>query len=179
MGRFIAILRGINVSGQKKIVMAELRELLVELNFENIETYIQSGNILFESKESDSDQLASSIHNIILKHYGFEVPVIVRKGNDYVEIQKETPFLKRNDSLDIKLLHVTFLKETPSAEKLNAIKELNYSPDEFDIIGNEVYLYCPGGYGKTKLSNAFFESKLKVPATTRNWKTITHLAKLS
>lgn len=174
MESYIAILRGINVSGQKKIKMEDLRQLLAGLNFHNIRTYIQSGNVIFEHEKSDPLELAKQIEHKIFDKYGFEVPVIVKTATELEHILHNNPFLKGRKE-DESRLHVTFLAEEPGQELLNKIKGTDYKPDEFIISDQAIYLFCPNGYGRTKLTNNFFENKLQVTATTRNWKTVNKL----
>lgn len=179
MATHISILRGINVSGQKKILMADLKALYEGLGFENVTTYIQSGNVIFTAQKSlTHKELVEKIGAAIFKKYGFEVPVIVRTVAEMESVLAANPLFKEKN-IDIEKLHVTFLEEEPSAENIKLTKELDYSPDKFIILGKEVYLYCPNGYGISKLSNTFFENKLKVKATTRNWKTVNQLVMLA
>lgn len=178
MESYIAILRGINVSGQKKIKMEDLRQSLAELNFHDIQTYIQSGNVIFQQQKSNPLDLARQIAHQISAKYGFEVPVIVKTIADLEHILHNNPFLKDRRE-DESRLHVTFLSEKPGEELLNNIKELDYKPDEFMISDQAIYLFCLNGYGRTKLTNNFFENKLNVTATTRNWKTVNKLAEIA
>ncbi len=178
METVIAILRGINVSGKNKIPMVELKALFEKAGFNNVMTYIQSGNVVFQSNEKASKKLEEKISQMILKKWKYNVPVIVRNSNEMQTVVDSNPFLKMK-GIDLEKLHVTFLSEIPAKENLEKIKQYSYSPDEFIIENREVFLSCPGGYGNTKLSNAFFESKLKVTATTRNWRTVNELLRLS
>ncbi|MBL4715687.1 MAG: DUF1697 domain-containing protein [Bacteroidia bacterium] len=179
MKKQIAILRGINVGGKRKILMADLKELFVDLGFEDIQTYIQSGNVMFNSSEKkDNILIADEIEQSIFKEYGFTVPVIVISVNELNKAIAENPFFKK-DSIDIDRLHLTFLKEIPENEKLQNIKSYNYSPDKYEIKERNVFIYCSAKYSDSKLTNTFFESKLKVSATTRNWKTVISLSELS
>jgi uncharacterized protein (DUF1697 family) len=179
METYISILRGINVSGQKKILMADLKALYEKLEFENVTTYIQSGNVIFNTPKHISDtDIAQRIEQAIFKKYSFKVPVIVRTSEEMESVVAANPLLKQKN-IDVEKLHVTFLEQEPSAERTRLTKDLDYSPDKFVILGKEVYLYCPNGYGVSKLSNAFFENKLKVKATTRNWKTVNTLVSLA
>jgi uncharacterized protein (DUF1697 family) len=174
METYIALLRGINVSGQKMIKMGDLIKALEELNFSNIRTYIQSGNIIFQSDKTDPSQLAVKISGKISDHFRFEVPVVIRTLAELEQVSENNPFLlSRNE--DVNKFHVTFLAEGPDPVDLKKIEENSFLPDEFIISGKEVYLFCPNGYGRTKLTNTFFENKLKSTATTRNWKTIRQL----
>lgn len=177
MKTYISILRGINVSGQKLIKMEALRQMLSEIGFNDVQTYIQSGNVLFKSKQTDEAKLAGKIEKEIKKQYGFEVPVIVKEINELKEIVHKNPFLK-DASKDISLMHVTFLSGIPAVENFDKIKNIQSQQDEFQLVEKSIYLYCPNGYGNTKLNNNFFESKLKVTATTRNWRTINELIKI-
>lgn len=178
MEKYIAILRGINVSGQKKIKMDDLRSLMEELKLKNVQTYIQSGNLVFEHSKVGEVELAKKIGEMLFQHYGFQVPVITRTLSEWKYVFDNNPFLNNRDE-DISKLHVTFLSDNPQQEYLNKIKEYAYPPDEFIIAGKQVYLFCPDGYGITKLSNTFFENKLKVTATTRNFKTVSKLVEMA
>ncbi|MEM6630882.1 MAG: DUF1697 domain-containing protein [Bacteroidota bacterium] len=177
MNTYIALLRGINVSGQKKIKMAELRQQLGELGLEGLQTYIQSGNLVFSSVESDSLVLAESIKHKIQEDYGFEVPTQVWGKGLWEQIFTQNPFLP-DKSEEIAKLHVTLLAEIPTAEQLSVVSQVHFPPDEFICKDQAIYLYCPNGYGRTKLTNTFWERKLKVAATTRNWKTMTKLREM-
>jgi uncharacterized protein (DUF1697 family) len=178
MKTYIALLRGINVSGHRMIKMDELKKILGELNYTNIRTYIQSGNIIFESENKEPASLEKQIEEKILNHFDFQVPVAIRTRSELDNIYNNNPFLgKRSEPTD--KLHVTFFPEQPDKEQLNKIEGLLFLPDEFIASGREVYLLCPNGYGQTKLTNQFFENKLKLTATTRNWKTIETLLQMS
>lgn len=179
MTTYISILRGINVSGQKKVLMADLKELYASLGFTEVTTYIQSGNVIFKtSGDLSAGDLCNKIEKAIEGRYKFQVPVIIRNAGEINAILSSNPFLAEK-GIDPERLHVTFLGKDPQPSELSAILKFDYPPDRFAIIGKEVYLYCPGGYGNTKLSNSFFENKLKVTATTRNWKTVGKLAELA
>ncbi len=179
MTKYISILRGINVGGKRKILMADLRELYKSLGFENIVTYIQSGNVIFESKKKNANNtFTKKIKEAIFEKYGFDVPVIIRSVEEIKNILKKNPFLKK-EGVQIENLCVTFLSEVPSEENLEKIKTYDYSPDLFQIIEDNTFLFIEGKYHKSKLTNNFFEKKLKVSATTRNWKTVLKLLELS
>jgi uncharacterized protein (DUF1697 family) len=176
---FISILRGINVGGNKKILMPELKTMYEALGFSDVTTYIQSGNVVFNSRDKFSDQeISSIISQGIVQKFHFEVPVIVRTIEDLQNVLHTNPFPK-DKSLLLEKMHVTFLAEQPQDARLETILQFDFLPDKFTVIGKEVYLYCPGGYGETKLSNTFFENKLKVTATTRNWNTVNKLMEIA
>ena len=178
MQTYIAILRGINVSGHKIIKMDTLRGLFENLQFKKVKTYIQSGNVVFQDKSTDPEVLQSRISKKILDEFSFVVPVIVKNKDELAIIVKNNPFLAKKGK-DITKLHVTFLSAEPNKADIEKIREGEYGTDEFMISGQTIYLYCPNTYGDTKLSNTFFEKKLKVTATTRNWKTVNELLKIA
>lgn len=178
MQTYIALLRGINVSGQKKIKMAEFRSQLEEDGFQEVETYIQSGNVIFSHKPEEEKILAKKMADLILEKYGFEVPVLVLIIDYLKQVFEQNPFTQKSPE-DIKTLHVTLCAETPQNELVAALQENSYSPDEWILQDKAIYLNCPNGYGRTKLTNTFFERKFKVSATTRNWKTMTKLLEMT
>ena len=179
METYISLLRGINVSGQNKILMADLKALYQDLGFQNVTTYIQSGNVVFTHHSPLSNQeLAKEIENAIQQKYNFLVPVIIRKAAELSQIVAANPFVA-DDTIDVERLHVTFLAEQPQTGNLEKLNTYNSPPDRFVVVGQEVFLYIPERYGDTKLSNSFFENKLKVSATTRNWKTIMQLHQMA
>ena len=171
MHTYIALLRGINVSGQKKIKMAELRQQLADLGLEDVRTYIQSGNIVFKSAETNYKVLEEKIKAKIKKDYGFDVPVLVRKAADFQAAIDRNPYLK-DENKDPKQIYFTFLSTPPSPERIKVMEEKNYDPELYTIDSTMIYLYVPNGYGRTKLSNNLFEQKLKVEATSRNLRTV-------
>jgi uncharacterized protein (DUF1697 family) len=171
---FISILRGINVGGRRKILMDDLQSLYVELGFERVITFIQSGNVIFQAEKNISDkEISSKIEGALLEKYKFEVAVIVRSLEEMEATLANNPFLSKE--FDPDKLHVTFLSEIPQRFD----QHNDYSPEKFIISGKDVYLYCPHGYGKTSLSNNFFEQKLKVKASTRNWRTVNKLFEIA
>ncbi len=110
--------------------------------------------------------------------FGFPIPLVLRTSSEIRKIANDNPFLKEK-GIDSSKLHVTFLSAFPETSALGKLDELNTDPDRFQINGREVYVYCPNGYGRTKLSNATFEKLLSVKATSRNWKTLKALAEMS
>jgi uncharacterized protein (DUF1697 family) len=178
MKTYIALLRGINVSGKNIIKMNELIVHLSNLDYKNIRTYIQSGNIIFESDDKEIANFENEIHQLITSKFGLKVPVLVKSAEALKKVFENNPFV-HNEKLDINKMHVTFLSETPDKENIVELVESKIEADEFILNNDVVYLYCGNGYGNTKLNNTFFEKKLKVSATTRNWKTVCKLRKMS
>lgn len=175
---YIALLRGINVSGQKKILMADLRDLCASLGLANVRSYLQSGNVIFESAEADLIVLAEQLEAAIAARYGFVVSVLLRKPEDLVRVLAQNPFLAEADG-ESGRHYVTFLASTPDPALVQTLTVPNGETGRFAIGREELFLYVPDGYGRTKLSNAFFERKLKVAATTRNWKSVNALAEMA
>jgi uncharacterized protein (DUF1697 family) len=178
MNTFISMLRGINVSGQKKIYMAELRSLYESLNLVNVETYVQSGNVVFDSTEQNASRLAELIEAQIEQSFGYSVSVFIRDTEDFQRIIDNNPFSNERNE-DPAKLHVTFLYSSPAESRLSSLEIPSDGVDEFLVGDKEIFLFCPNGYGRTKLSNNFFERKLNMPATTRNWKTVNVLHKMA
>jgi uncharacterized protein (DUF1697 family) len=180
--KYISLLRGINVGGNRKILMADLKSLCIRLGFENVLTYIQSGNVVFETDTQDTVAIAAQIEAAIAAQFGFDVPVVVLSADSLRLITTQNPFLATDPNTPIEKLHVTFLSEIPTAdniEKANiAVRSLKTGSDAFCVIGNAVYIQCEK-YHETKFSNAFFERQLSVKATTRNWKTVLQLDKMA
>lgn len=182
MQTYISILRGINVSGHKTIKMEALRKMYEGLGLKNVRTYVQSGNVIFQDENREQEDLEKQIAKKIFSEFGFDVPVMVKKSDELETVLKNNPYVqKRNE--DIKLLHVTFLSREPekgnTGKIIDSLEKAQFAPDEFIISGSTVYLFCPNGYGRTKLTNTFFENKLKVVATTRNWKTVNKIFQMA
>lgn len=178
MPAYIAMLRGINVSGQKIVRMERLRQTCAALRFRSVETYVQSGNIVFQDEKRSPASLSKSIAEAILRDFGFSVPVLVKTSKEMGHVIEGNPFLKERD-IDRSKLHVTFLSEAACRNGLKRLEALATGADRFFAGGREIYLYCPGGYGKTKISNTTLEKTLSVGATTRNWKTVETLFQMA
>ena len=152
--------------------------LYEKLGFCGVATYINSGNVIFSAENSNPSDLSSRIEKAISSHFGFEVPVIIRTPHELENILGSNPFLALGNP-DESQLYVTFLSSMPDKGLVEKTLAFEYPPDTFIIRDREVFVNCPGGYGRTKLNNTFFEAKLKVVATTRNWNTIRQLHDLS
>lgn len=174
MKTYCALLRGINVSGQKKVPMAILRELMTDLGFEQVQTYIQSGNVVFKSVESSHTEIESKISESILKTFGFEVPILVKESSELKTIFNENPFVEGQREAS----YFTLLHDIPNTDLVEAVKQESYEGETFIVTEDCVYFYSDTGYGKAKCNNNFFERKLKVSATTRNFKTMQKLLSL-
>ena len=174
MKTYIALLRGINVSGQKKILMADLRTLLEKAGLQNIKTYIQSGNVIFSSSEK-KETVATIIFEAIQKKYGWEVPVLVFTSTELKSVFDNCPFSEKKKEKSYFIL----LKSKPTTESIIETSKLSTPEEEFVITNSCVYIYYDLGAGKAKLGTNLFERKLKVKATARNYRTMKKLLELS
>lgn len=175
MKTYIALLRGINVGGHNKVPMAELRELLSDIGFEKVQTYIQSGNVVLQSSLSDKERVENKIQKAILKQFDFGVPVIVKTRVEMEAIFELCPFLqdKKEES------YFVILSDVSTPELVNKASEKIYDNDEFKIINDCLYFHSSAGYGKSKFNMNWFEKTLKVKATSRNYKTMVKLLAMS
>ncbi|MBT8262953.1 MAG: DUF1697 domain-containing protein [Flavobacteriaceae bacterium] len=172
MYRYIALLRGINVGGHKKLPMAELRTLFESLGFVDVQSYIQSGNVVFSSEEKVSGEVISEA---IKGEYGWKVPVLIKTPDEINGILDNCPFPKEAKEKS----YFMFLFQPPSTENIKTTLSFQYPDEEYVITPQCVYFYCSQGYGRAKLSGNLFEQKLKVSVTARNYRTMTKLIELA
>jgi uncharacterized protein (DUF1697 family) len=173
MAVFISLLRGINVTGHNSLKMKDLRDLYEALGMKKVRTYLQSGNVVFESDEENPDVLTRTIEKGIKQNSDLEVKVLLRTTEELESVIDNNPFLQE-ENINPERLYVTFLSSSPESARMKGVPTQD-KKDRFIISNEEIYLHCPDGYGRTKLSNDFFERKLKLTATTRNWKTVNAL----
>ena len=178
METYITLLRGINVSGQKKIKMARLKELLNSSGFKNVQTYIQSGNLVFKHPAADPLSIANKIKKGIDQEWGYDVEVLVMPRDSFEGILQKSPYSLK-DEADTKRLYFVFMYDLPDKDATIELNRLKFEGEEFTITDHSIYLICLNGYGKAKCNNNFFEKKLKVRATTRNLNTVQTLSRLS
>lgn len=179
MATYVALLRGINVSGKNAIRMPELQDSFSGLGFTDVRTYLQSGNVVFRTdKKSDKVKLAALIAARIKQGFGHTVSVIVISEKELEHVIDSNPLGPKAGG-DEKLFHSTFLAEPVSAARFKALKLPAVEGERAVLVGKAVLLHCPHGYGNTKLNNSYFERALGVTATTRNWRTVLALQKLS
>ena len=171
MKKYIVLLRGINVSGKNKLPMEELRDLLNDLGFQNVQTYIQSGNIILDSDKGKS-VTCNTIKEGIQNKFGYDVPVIARTITEWKKGIASYPFSTENT----KIVAFVFLNKKVYEAKID-VKKIDQ--DKYLIDNDMVYIHCPSGFGKTKLANKLFEKKLNVTATTRNYNTTLKLLELA
>ena len=178
MQNYICLLRGINVSGQKKIKMVELKSAFETLGFTDVTTYIQSGNVIFKSAEVSTEKLEQTIQNLLQDHFGFDIETIVLTHNELSEAVKNNPYAQDQER-DEKKLYIAYLKDLPEQAQLDHLASYDYFPEVYHIKDKVLYFYAANGAGKAKMNTNFFEAKLKVKATMRNWRTSNKLLELS
>jgi uncharacterized protein (DUF1697 family) len=170
----VAMLRGVNLGPHNRIKMDALRDLCGSLDLLDVQTYVQSGNIVFRTKERNLSSLAKKIRSGIEKKFGFSPEVILRSTSDLREVISRNPFAKMKDIEPGKLL-VDFLSSEPSPEACTSVRAIKTDPEKLHIDGREMYIYFPNGAGRSKLSWPALEKILKTPGTARNWNSVTKL----
>ncbi len=177
MKTHLALLRGINVSGHNMIKMEALKLLLENAGFQNVRTYIQSGNVFVDSDEENSASVGFKIKQEIFKELGLEVPVVVVTKEDLEACFKNNSYLKEKEC-DTKKLYVAFLSKELQGSAINDLKISQFKPDEAAIDKSRIYIKYAVGAGKTRLDQKYIEKKLNVVATIRNWNTVTTLLQM-
>ena len=174
MKTYIVLLKGINVGGHKKVPMAELRELLTKSGFEDVQTYIQSGNVILKSSEN-KNIIENKIQEAIMAHFGFEVSVLANTRQGLKRIFDNCPFSEEQK----KASYFMMLHEKPEDDLVKVASEKVYDGEEYEIIDDCIYYYCQKGFGQAKFNANFFERKLNTFATARNYNTMVKLLSLS
>jgi uncharacterized protein (DUF1697 family) len=175
---YIALLRGINVSGHNKIKMSELKQLFVNLGFYDVTTYIQSGNVIFQSLQKNCSKLEEQITEQVNKEFGHTIKVLVITKKQLKTVFESNPFLK-NKEIDIRALYAIILKSNYLAKGIKLLAPYLTNDEEVKIVDNCAYIHYPNGAGKSKLTINIIEKKLETIATSRNWRTITKLVELN
>ena len=177
MTTLVFMIRGINVGGNRPLKMDRLKALCAALGLQNMRTYLQSGNVVADSPEGDPAAHGAALEQRILRDCGYEVSVVVRTAAQMARVLSSHPSGPRA-ALEPKLHHATFLVRPAAPAALAGVTLPLGKGEEATLVGDVVYLYCPNGYGDTKVNNSFFERKLGLAATTRNWQTVTALGGL-
>ncbi|WP_034062444.1 DUF1697 domain-containing protein [Lacinutrix jangbogonensis] len=175
MKTYIALIRGINVGGHKKVPMAILRDVLNNAGFKAVKTYIQSGNIVFQSLENNSKTIEETIQKIMESHFGFLVPIIVKTKEELQVIFDACIFSEDKKTKSYFIL----LDQIPDPNIVKEIHAITFENEEFRIVNKCLYFYSSTGYGRTKFNMNSFEKKLEVNATSRNYNTIKKLLELA
>jgi uncharacterized protein (DUF1697 family) len=169
----LALLRGINVTGKNVLPMKDLARMFADAGCSNVRTYIQSGNVIFGTSD-EAGKIAQVVTAKIEKKFGYRVPIIIRTSEQLRATIRGNPFLKAG--VDEKWLHVYFLAYSPNTAAIAALDPIRSVPDAFHVRGQEIYLHLPNGMGQSKLTNAYFDSKLSTTCTARNWATVLKLS---
>ena len=173
----IALLRGINVGGKNKLPMKDLARMFLDEGCYDVRTFIQSGNVIFSAEPEVVLLLRDRIVKQIAMRYKYQTPLILRTVADFDSIVRRNPFLEKGVPQDD--LHVLFLADSPVSSLVSLLDRNHSPPDEFEVRGREIYLRLSNGAGKTKLTNAYFDSRLATTSTGRNWRTTTKLLELA
>lgn len=177
MQTHLALLRGINVSGHNMIKMDVLKTVLENAGFQNVRTYIQSGNVFVDSEEMNAASIGFTIKQEIFKTLGLEVPVVVIGKEDLQACFKNNSYLKEKDC-DTKKLYVAFLSKELQGSAINDLKISQFKPDEAAIDKSRIFIKYAVGAGKTRLDQKYIEKKLNLVATIRNWNTVSTLLEM-
>jgi uncharacterized protein (DUF1697 family) len=177
MTSFVSLFRGINVGGNNPVRMDDLKELHKSLGLQEVETYIQSGNVVFTSDEVDWTQIQKDIEDGFAQKFGFQVKVMVRTADEFNAMVENNPFQNQPIKESNRVIAM-FLASHPISTAREDIQKTYSGPEEIHIAGQEAYIYYPEGMGRSKLSNTFLEKKLQTRGTARNWNTVLRLQKM-
>jgi uncharacterized protein (DUF1697 family) len=173
---YVALLRGINVGGKHKLPMKELAAIVNGCGCSQVRTYIQSGNVVFAASRKCAQELPTVLAKRIEERFGFQVPIVVRVSEELARVMRDNPFVKAG--LPEHTLHVYFLADPPGADAVRSLDANRSAPDAFRVVGREIYLHLPNGMARTKLTNAYFDSRLSTSSTARNWATVKKLLEM-
>jgi len=176
-GIYVALLRGVNVGGKNPLPMRDLSAILENAGCRDVRTYIQSGNVVFRASAARAVRVPDVIAGAIAERHGFRAPVVLRTGAEFRSAASENPFAR--SGAEVRALHVVFLADRPSAARVRTLEADRSPPDEFQLRGREIYLHCPNGMARTRLTNAYFDTRLATTSTVRNWKTVLKLAEMA
>jgi uncharacterized protein (DUF1697 family) len=173
--RSVALLRGLNLGAHNRIAMKDLISVFEGLGCKAVESYIQSGNVLFDANAALTKKLPELVAGALKKDFDITSPVVLRTGAELAAAVKNSPFLGRGAAAAT--LHIGFLITVPDAALVKALDPQRSPPDEFEVVGRDIHLRFPNGLGRSKLTNAWFDGKLKAVSTVRNWNTVLELTK--
>ena len=173
--RYAALLRGVNVGGKNRLPMADLRDVFSAAGCAAVQTYIQSGNVVFEAAPDLAERVTDIVTRAIRRRFGYETAVIVRSSEELRKVAASNPF---DTSGDPRLLHVAFLEDTPDAEAVSRLDPERSPLDAFAVRGRNVYLHYPNGVARSKLTNEYLAAQLRTASTMRNWRTVLTLREM-
>lgn len=174
---YVALLRGINLGARNKVPMAGLSDVFASVGLDDVTTYVQSGNVVFGSRDAKTGDLAETLEQRIADELGVRAAVLLRTLPQLRRVVDGNPFLGDEEE-PTKLLAV-FLDRAPTAEATRKLDPARSPPDRFSVQGSEIYLHVPNGFGRSKLTLDYFERGLGVKGTARNWRTVTKLLELA
>ena len=196
VGVHVALLRGINVGGKNRLPMKELAAIFSRLGCAEVRTYIQSGNVVHQASEALARRAPAAVSAALAGRFGLRVPVVTRTAAELGEVARRNPFLRAG--ADAGTLHVAFLQEEagsagrrakaarpehladrPDPAAVTSLDPARSPPDAFAVRGRDVYLHLPSGVARTRLTNAYFDSKLRTTSTVRNWRTVLQLLEMA
>ena len=174
--RYVALLRGVNLGRRNRVPMAQLRELLADLGYVDVSTFLQSGNALFTSRRKPA-ALAREIEQAVAQRCHVETKVLLRTGAELSDVVRANPLT--GTATDPARLYVTFLSDDADLAALNQMNAADYAPEQFAAGERAVYVWLPDGVQSSRLGQTFWERRLGCVATSRNWNTVTKLAELA
>lgn len=174
---YVALLRGVNVGGKNRLPMAELSAIFERAGCTGVRTYIQSGNVVFGASARVAAQVGAQVSAALAERLGLRVPLVLRSAAELRAVVEGNPFLRERE--DPKRLHVAFLERAPTASARAALDPSRSPPDRFVARGRELYLCCPNGMARTKLTNDYLDRTLGTVSTVRNWSTVLALCELA
>jgi len=172
----IALLRGINLGGTNRLPMKDLAAFFEKAGCEQVRTWLQSGNVVFQAAMADAPAIVQSVSQDISEQFGLNIPIITRTLEDLEQVAQGNPF--PDEKIETKFLHVSFLKDLPEPARLESLAADRSPPDRFQVFGRDIFLYLPNGVARTKLTNQYFDRKLKTISTVRNWNTVLKLLQI-
>jgi uncharacterized protein (DUF1697 family) len=173
---YVALLRGVNVGGKNRLPMIDLCAMFSAAGCASVQSYIQSGNVVFQAAPRVAGGIAAVIADRIAKDFGYRTPVVLRTSQELADAIAHNPFFAAGKQQE--WLHVTFLADQPSPAAVRTLDSHRSPPDEFIVRGRDIYLHLPNGAGRSKLTNQYFDSRLKTVSTSRNWRTVNQLLEL-
>jgi uncharacterized protein (DUF1697 family) len=173
---YVALLRGVNVAGKNRLPMADLCAMFSSAGCVSVQSYIQSGNVVFQAAPEVAGGIAAAIEGRIAKDFGYRTPVVLRTTSELADTIAHNPFLAAGKPEES--LHVMFLADKPGSAAVSTLDPRRAPPDEFVVHKRDIYLHLPNGAGRSKLTNQYFDSKLKTVSTSRNWRTVNKLLEL-
>ncbi|HEX4228112.1 MAG TPA: DUF1697 domain-containing protein [Bryobacteraceae bacterium] len=171
--KYLALFRGVNVGGSNKLPMKELAVIFTASGCRDVQTYIQSGNVVFNAPAKIAAQASVTIARKVRDRFGFEVPIVMRTAEEVGAVLSANPFLAQGAAENT--LHVSFLADLPAPSNVQQLDPNRSVGDMFVVVGREIYMQLPNGMARTKLTSQYFDSRLKTVGTVRNWRTVQQL----